>query len=78
MVHLTLKEGKGYIPVAQIVSRDKLNNEVLFINPSLDDGDSDADFDYNLQEIDYGKYLHSMKPREAVMVQNTCRRNFHL
>jgi hypothetical protein len=68
---LTLKEGKGYIPVAQIVSRDKLNNEVLFINPSLDDRDNDADFDYNLQEIDYGKYLHSMKPREAVMVQNT-------
>ena len=73
MVKLTLKDGKGFIPVAKIESKDKLNNEILFINPSMDDDESssDEDFDFNIQDVDYNKYIGKMKPREAVKMQNT-------
>jgi hypothetical protein len=78
MVKLTLKDGKGYIPVAKIESKDKLNNEILFIDPAMEDDSSDSaedDFDYNIQDVDYSKYFSKMKPRDAVMAQNTISRH---
>lgn len=70
MVKLTFKEGKNFIPIAKIESKDKLNNEILFINPNADDDGVEDDRDMQLYDIDYNKYLPKMKPREAVMTQN--------
>lgn len=68
-----MKEQKGFIPIAKIEeSKDKkLNNEILFLNPSTkDDSDSDSDFDYELQDVDMNSYFKGMKPRQAVMKSN--------
>lgn len=67
---LTLKEGKGYIPVAKIENEGKLSNEILYIDPNIKD-DDDGELEMNeLRDIDFSKYLVKQKPREAIMKQN--------
>jgi hypothetical protein len=71
---LTLKEGKGFIPVAKIDGEGRLDSEILYIDPSIrDDAESDDDgaFDMDNRDIDYARYIGSkLKPRDAVMKQN--------
>ncbi len=69
---LTFKEQKGYIPIAKVVDdkKGKLNNEILFLDPSVATNDSDDDIDMEMREIDYQKYLAKMKPRESLAKQN--------
>lgn len=51
-------------------AKDKMNNEILFIDPSMESDSENDEFDYNLQDVDFSKYLGKMKPREAVAMQN--------
>ena len=76
MPKLTLSEKPKYIPVAQIVSKDKLNSEVLFLDPNIETEDNDSDFDYDSQMVDFNKYLSKTKPREAVKKQNEIAKHF--
>jgi hypothetical protein len=73
MVKLTLKEEKGFIPVAKIQSKDQLNGEILFLDPRVDAGDDSDDedgFNYKNQGVDFAKYFKGMKPRDAIAKQN--------
>jgi hypothetical protein len=49
----------------------RLNGEILFLDPRVEaDSESDDDFDYQVQDADFSKYLKGMKPRDAVAKQN--------
>ena len=51
MVKFSFIEKESYIPIAQIDSDDKLNKEVLFLDPDINS--KDEDFNYEKQAVNY-------------------------
>jgi hypothetical protein len=75
---LTLKEKDNFIPVAKIEGEGKLDNEILYIDPSVkDEEEEEEELDLNIRDIDYNKYLGKQKPREAVLKQNQLAKYLH-
>ena len=55
MVKFSFIEKESYIPIAQIDSDDKLNKEVLFLDPDINS--KDEDFNYEKEAVNYSKYI---------------------
>lgn len=65
MVKFSFVEKESYIPVAKIESDDKMNGEILWLDPSVNTNDNDDVFNYEKQSVNYTKYMKNVNAREA-------------
>jgi hypothetical protein len=66
MVKFSFVERESYIPVAKIESDDKMNGEILWLDPSVNTNDNDDnEFNYEKQSVNYSKYMKNTNAREA-------------
>jgi adenosyl cobinamide kinase/adenosyl cobinamide phosphate guanylyltransferase len=56
-------EKESYIPIAQIVSQDNLNGEILFLDPNMQH-DDDESFNFDKQTVNYNKYMKNMTAKD--------------